>query len=218
MWLGDSLNLAFSRSRKVECDCCGWKGNRLFLQTLVSGTRIHRSRELCPRCESLERQRQLVRYLRGQTRLLSLDAPRILHIGPSRAVASWLRDQGLTNVVTIDLRVGAAMLRMDIGGLAFVDNAFDAIICSHVLEHVPNDLAAMKEMARVTKEEGMCVIQVPIQSDLIETVEYGEPRPEEFHHVRAYGQDFGRRLSSTGLEVKYADNELFEVTKSFVTP
>jgi len=214
VWLYDSLGLVFRRCREVECDCCGWQGERFFLFTTISGKRVYRFREICPRCLVVERQRQLVRRLRDKTQLFSLNAPTILHIGPSKAVTQWFQKQGLTNIVTIDLRSGVAMLRMDMTRLAFRDDVFDVIACSHVLEHVPDDLLAMKEMLRVMKMGGVCMIQVPIQRELLETVEYGRQNPEEFGHVRAYGQDFASRLKSAGFESTYAEDEMFEVTKA----
>lgn len=213
VWLDDSLRLVFCRSRRVECDCCGWQGNRFFLLTIISGPRVYRFREICPRCQAVERQRQLVRHLKDETQVLSLNSPTILHIGPSKAVTDWFRRQGLTNIVTIDLRSGVAMLRMDIIRLAFKDDTFDVIVCSHVLEHVPSDLVAMREMLRVMKARGMCVIQIPMQPGLPKTVEYGEPKPEEHDHVRAYGQDFASRLNSVGFKITCSEDELFEVTK-----
>jgi ubiquinone/menaquinone biosynthesis C-methylase UbiE len=135
-----------------------------------------------------------------------------LDIGPSKAVVEWFRRQG-TNIVTIDLRPGIAMLTMDITRLGFKANTFDVIVCSHVLEHLPDDLMAMREILRVIKEGGICLVQVPIQPGLLETVEYDEPKPEEHNHLRAYGQDFASRLNSAGFEVRHAEDELFEVSK-----
>ena len=221
VWLGDSLSLTFSRSRRVECDCCGWRGNRFFLQTFISGTYVHRSREICPRCQSLARQRQLVRHLRDRTQLLSLNAPSILDIAPTEAVIGWFRKQGITNITTVDLRPGVAALIMDITRLGFKNDVFDYVVCSHVLEHVPEDLAAMSEMLRVLKPEGKCIVQVPTHPGLLETTEYGKPKPEEFDHVRAYGQDFASRLKSVGFEItcaeKYAEDGMFEMTKHRLT-
>ena len=213
VWLGDSLSLTFSRSRMVECDCCGWRGNRFFLQTFISGTYIHRSREICPRCQSLSRQRQLVRHLRDRTELLSLNAPTILDIAPTKAVMDWFRKQGLTNITTVDLKPGVAAMRMDITRLGFKNDVFDFILCSHVLEHVPEDLVAMSEMLRVMKAGGLCVIQEPLETSMLETVEYDMPNPDEFDHVRASGSDFASRLKSVGFEITYAEDGMFEVTK-----
>jgi len=107
---------------------------------------------------------------------------------------------------------------MDITRLGFTDNAFDTIICSHVLEHVPKDVAAARELLRVLKPGGTCIIQVPIEPDALETKEYGAPNAEEFDHVRAYGRDFGARLASAGFEVTFAEvaeaGGMFEATKS----
>lgn len=178
---------------------------------------MYRFRDICPRCQALGRQRQLVRHLRGKPQLFSLNAPIILHIGPSKSITQWFLKQGLTNIVTIDLRSGVAMLRMDIMRLAFRDDIFDVIVCSHVLEHVPGDLVSMKEMLRIMKAGGICMIQVPLQPDLLETVEYIRPKPEEFDHIRAYGQDFASRLTSAGFEIRYTEDELFEVTKPQAT-
>jgi SAM-dependent methyltransferase len=105
------------------------------------------------------------------------------------------------------------MITMDITRSGFRDSTFDLILCSHVLEHIPEDLAAMRELYRVLKEGGTCIVQVPMQVGLIETVDYAEPNLDEFDHVRAYGRDFLGRLQAIGFDLKRAEHELFEVTK-----
>jgi len=212
VWTGDSLKLVFSRAREAECDCCGWRGNRFFLQTFITGAKVHTAREMCPKCLSLGRQRQLVRHLRDRTLLSAYSPLRILDIGPGRAEVQWFRKQGY-DIVSVDLMPGIATIRMDITRCAFKDNAFDVIACSHVLEHIPDDLAAMKEIFRVLKGGKTCIVQVPLQPNLLTTIEYNRPNPDEFDHVRAYGLDFTSRLESAGFKVVYANNELFEVTK-----
>jgi len=45
--------------------------------------------------------------------------------------------------------------------LPFQDASFDKIICSEVLEHIPDDRQSISEMARVLKDDGAIAISVP---------------------------------------------------------
>lgn len=45
--------------------------------------------------------------------------------------------------------------------LPFADNTFDVVICSEVLEHIPDYLAALAEIQRVIKPGGQFVASVP---------------------------------------------------------
>jgi 2-polyprenyl-3-methyl-5-hydroxy-6-metoxy-1,4-benzoquinol methylase len=49
----------------------------------------------------------------------------------------------------------------DITRLPFKDQAFDAVICSEVMEHIPHDKAAAKELIRVAKPGADVVVSVP---------------------------------------------------------
>jgi len=49
----------------------------------------------------------------------------------------------------------------DITHLPFYDNFFDLVICSEVLEHIPDQTAAISEMTRVLKPNKNVVISVP---------------------------------------------------------
>src|SRR5690606_14520517 len=42
--------------------------------------------------------------------------------------------------------------------LPFPDDTFDRIICSEVMEHIPDDAAAARELARVLKPGGMLAV------------------------------------------------------------
>ena len=46
------------------------------------------------------------------------------------------------------------------------DGQFDAFVCSRVLEHVDDDIAAMKELHRVLKKGGWGIAMVPIHLGL----------------------------------------------------
>ncbi|MBA7660120.1 2-methoxy-6-polyprenyl-1,4-benzoquinol methylase [subsurface metagenome] len=49
----------------------------------------------------------------------------------------------------------------DIASLPFRDNSFDKIILSEILEHLPNDFQALKEVKRILKKGGVLLITVP---------------------------------------------------------
>lgn len=49
----------------------------------------------------------------------------------------------------------------DLTNLSVSDNSFDVIICSDVLEHIPNDEKAIAELIRVLKKEGRLLLTFP---------------------------------------------------------
>ncbi len=57
-----------------------------------------------------------------------------------------------------------ARLELIVGGgegLPFPDDAFDHVLCTETLEHVPDDAAVLRELLRVLKPDGTLVISVP---------------------------------------------------------
>jgi len=94
--------------------------------------------------------------------------------------------------------------------LPFRDGAFQFVLCSEVLEHLEDDAAAVREMARILAEGGQGVITVPytglgftsfLELLKIKTV-HDVPGPE--YHVRP-GYDersLGQLLVAHGLEVE----------------
>jgi len=79
------------------------------------------------------------------------------------------------------------LVRGDIISLPFEDGSFDKIVCSEVLEHIPDDKQGIKEIVRVLKDDGTLVISVP--SYLQESICWG--LSTDYHenpggHVRIY--------------------------------
>jgi len=53
------------------------------------------------------------------------------------------------------------LVQGDATALPFADASFDHIVCSEVLEHIPDDAQAVRELARVLKPGGTLVVTVP---------------------------------------------------------
>jgi 2-polyprenyl-3-methyl-5-hydroxy-6-metoxy-1,4-benzoquinol methylase len=140
-----------------------------------------------------------------------------LRLGARVTVLDLARD-GLVDAMA----VSAAMLaagEVDTGGTAAAVQAdalrlpfgactFDRVVASEVLEHVPQDQAAMAEFARVLRPGGTLAVSVP---------RWGPERicwalSSEYHsnpggHVRIYrGHELLRRLESHGLAVTGHDH------------
>ncbi len=111
--------------------------------------------------------------------------------------------------LSADLGSAHAMVRMDITDTGVDDDSFDLIYCSHVLEHVRDDRAAMREMFRVLKPGGRALIMVPISDGpTLEDPAVIDPAERErlylqSDHVRLYGlDDLRERLAAHGFEVE----------------
>ena len=135
----------------------------------------------------------------------------MLHLAPEPALDRPLRQvRGLTRI-TADLNRHDVMARLDVTHLPCADDSFDVIYCSHVLEHVPDDLAAMAELQRVLRPGGWAILQVPILREFTDedpSVVTPEERLRRFgqrDHVRVYGRDYAKRLEVSGFQVHVDD-------------
>ena len=97
---------------------------------------------------------------------------------------------------------------MNLTSLPFSDGAFDAIYCSHVLEHVEDDRAAIRELRRVCAKNAWAILQVPITADeTFEDPAITDPEQRfkvfgQHDHVRRYGPDYVDRLAAGGFDTE----------------
>jgi ubiquinone/menaquinone biosynthesis C-methylase UbiE len=99
---------------------------------------------------------------------------------------------------------------MDINAMPFADNAYDVVFCNHVLEHIPDDVHAMREIYRVMKPGGWAILQVPQRYEMEKTDEditITDPKERERRflqndHFRLYGKDYADRLKTAGFDVE----------------
>ena len=95
----------------------------------------------------------------------------------------------------------AASMVGDALRLPFPDATFDRVICAEVLEHVPDDRAAMAEIARVLRPGGTAAVTVPrFWPELVCWALSDEYHLVEGGHVRIYRLgELRRRLQAAGL-------------------
>ena len=175
---------------------------------LIESPEINVANAQCPKCGSGERQRLLYFYLKEKLNFFNLKEIKVLDIAPDDFLHENVFSLADIDYISIDITPARNPMEiMDVTQLTFSDDTFDAVICLHVLEHISEDLKAMKEIFRVLKLRGWAIIQVPIWA--FETVEVPGASRDHYlelyghsDHVRRYGFDYKNRLEKSGLKVK----------------
>lgn len=190
------------------CPICNTR-HQSFLPFGLAGRR----NACCPTCGSLERHRFLYLYLRDRLRWTRrrLD---LLHIAPEPCLRAQLAPLPQIRYRDIDLFASGVSENMDITCLTIPNSRFDGIICSHVLEHVEDDRAAIGELYRVLKPHGRALIMVPQDlkravTDEDASLRTPAERARRFghpYHVRICGADYGERLREAGFNVVEANS------------
>ena len=182
--------------------------NKSFRKFLPYGYEIQRQNVLSPSTLSLERHRLLWLYLTNETNFFT-SKKKVLHMAPEQCFLSRFKKLN-HEYITADIDSPIADVKADIVNLPFTDNSFDVVLCNHVLEHIQDDIKAMKELFRVMKKGGMGIFQVP--QDLNRDVTFEDNSitdPKErakifgqYDHVRVYGRDYFDKLRSVGFKVE----------------
>lgn len=183
-----------------------------FKKFLPYGYENQRENVLSPSTLSLERHRLLWLYLKNETNFFTEEL-KVLHFAPEQAFYKRFRKLRNLDYTTTDLNSPLADIKADICDLPFEDNTYDFILCNHVLEHIPDDTKAMKELYRILKPGGTAILQIPQDLNRDNTFEDNSitSRRErakifgQYDHVRVYGRDYFDKLRSVGFKVREVD-------------
>ncbi len=219
-----SIQSIFYRGKDFKCPFCGGQF-RKFLEggenlpffkenKIIGGGR--RVNMLCPRCHSTDRDRLIYCYLTSDE-LFNKSNLNLLHIAPEPSLKNFLSRLHNISYTSGDkfekgyngFYYSKDTLPLDLTSLSFSDNSFDVVICNHVLEHIQDEGKALSEIFRVLKPGGWAIIQVPIASEALQTIENKadteELREQKYgqrDHVRLYGLDYPSRLKDHGFMVE----------------
>lgn len=91
---------------------------------------------------------------------------------------------------------GSLCVGADALSLPFRAGAFSTVVCSEVIEHIPDDLAALREMARVMTDEGTLILTFPHRRA------YFAIDDRFVRHFRRYElAEIEEKLGDAGLEI-----------------
>jgi hypothetical protein len=170
-----------------------------------------REKAQCPSCGALERHRLAWLYFMRRTTLFSQPSS-FLHFAPHDPLRPLIEASFNVRYEPALYEEGRTSGNIDIQTLPYADAVFDFVYCSHVLEHVPDDVKAISELHRVLRPGGQCIIMIPtrnaratyedpaITSPEQRTVHFGQ-----WDHVRFYGTDVVQRLERPGFKVEVVD-------------
>lgn len=142
---------------------------------------------------SLSRGRALVYYF-------SHHRPKgsVLHIAPEKELEEWMRSN-VKDYHTLGIGVSNDLAE-DLTDLTLPDSSFDLVICHRVLEHIFDEAAALNEIQRILKSDGIFNVSVPESMHLSDTLEWCYPDASHHNHYRQYGSDFKMRVNKSGFE------------------
>ena len=189
----------FYKGNNFHCNICS-KGLSKFIE-------VPNGDKLCPNCGSSSRDRRLWQLLDSEFLKVKIG---ILDFSPSRCIYRTLKKNPLISYTSTDLSGDfLSEEKYDITNIDTRNDSYNLIICYHVLEHIENDIQAMKELYRVLRNKGTCIVQTPYKDGEIyenPSAKTEEERLQHFgqkDHVRIYSVNgLKERLTDSGFQVE----------------
>ena len=134
----------------------------------------------CTTCGSLERHRIFYDVWKTLQTLYPLNTYTCLQFAQDPSIKSeWFK--------ALAVSIYGGENSMDLQKIPLPDASVDIVVCNHVLEHVADDAAALREMLRIVRPDGFVQISVPLAGK--STVDWGYPDEGQWGHYRVYGID-----------------------------
>lgn len=187
---------------KFACPICGKRAPAMMPSVKTANIR-------CTACNSLPRHRLFYLVADRILDLFGKPLGTVLHFAPEKCLLDVFRGKSDAYYGLDIKRSPLVNLLADAQSLPIVDRSVDFLYSSHVLEHIPDDLKAMREIVRVLKTNGVATIMVPLHGGYqtkedpnVKTSEQRHKRYGNPNHLRYYGDDIQHRLEAAGLKVE----------------
>ena len=189
----------FYKGENNKCNVCN--------TTLNHFAKLNNGELICPICGSLPRARRMYKLLNEE--FIKSDIF-VLDFSPFRILYKKLKERKDINYFPTDFEDDfIADYQFDMRSIDVVSDKFDLIICYHILEHIVEDIIAMKELYRVLKKGGRVLVQTPFkEGDIYENEKIITPEERLKHfgqdnHVRIYSLlGLVERLNSVGFKTE----------------
>jgi len=173
----------------------------------------------CPVCGASDRERLYTLFLHKMKAEQGFNPKQTIHFAPESALSKHIRkERYFASYKTADISMSDVDFHADLQSLTFENDFFDFFICSHVLEHVPDDRKAIRELFRVTRPGGSGLLMAPVYHNLETTLEapsitdIGE-RWRIFgqnDHLRLYSHDdYVTRIKESGFSLQQMTEDDF---------
>ncbi|MEP3278495.1 MAG: methyltransferase domain-containing protein [Stappiaceae bacterium] len=172
----------------VSSPVCSICGGTTFIASLAGRIAKNGQPPKCASCGGLERHR-IVRRIFDALPDELLNEKNALQFSDDPGVPKDRLGQ-------IDISVFGSDNSLNIMDIARPNSHYDWAIANHVLEHVADDISALKELLRIIKPDGLVQFTVPTPSSQLWTEDWGYADPEAYEHFRGYGSDLPLRLGA----------------------
>lgn len=184
------------------CNVCDF-----YLKSWVYVGPVDHANRVCPVCNSYGRHRMMVLVLERELGPFDCGLS-LLHFAPEMGLQRWIkRRMPRARYLSTDLDSSEVDIHMDVQHMKLPNASIDVVLLSHVLEHIDDDMQALREIYRVLAPGGRLFLQIPLsgmavtQEEKLTTAEEHLARYGKTDHVRLYGDDITERLASAGFEI-----------------
>lgn len=104
-------------------------------------------------------------------------------------------------------------IKSDITDIPRKDGTYDAVLCTEVLEHIPDPVAALRELSRLLKKDGVLIVTVPTRS-LVHQAPYYFYAGFSRYFFEHYLPELGIEIERLDFSGNYFDDLMVEMIRN----